>query len=130
MAAGAKTVFVINDDERFLDMVKVVLENEGYRVVTHQGALGAYWLVEATRPDLVIVGMRSEGLCDWHALAMLKLDRETAPIPVLACSPRGARSRHLRGALRDQGNDVLATPIDLDELLGQIERLTSGGRTN
>ena len=123
---GAKTIVVVHDDAAFLGMAKVVLKNEGYRVIAHQGALGAYWLIVETRPDLVILARRSRGLSDWHALAMVRLDPETASIPVLACSAQTEELGAVRQLLRRRGCDVLRTPVDLDRLLDTVRRLTGG----
>ena len=121
---GAKTIVVVHDDAAFLGMAKVVLENEGYRVVAHQGALGAYWLIAETQPNLVILDRRSHGLSDWHALAMLRLDPETASVPVLACSAPTEELGAARRLLGTRGCDVLRTPVDLDRLLDTVRRLT------
>ena len=101
----------------------MVLENEGYHVVAHQGALGAYWLIADTRPDLVILTRRSRGLSDWHTLAMLRLDPETASVPVLACTAPTEELGAVRPLLRERRSEVLRTPVDLDRLLDTVRRL-------
>ena len=126
---GPKTIVVVHDDAAFLGMAKVVLENEGYHVVAHQGALGAYWLIADTRPDLVILTRRSRGVSDWHTLAMLRLDPETASVPVLACTAPTEELSAVRQLLCERRSDVLRTPVDLDRLLDTVRRLTGDATT-
>ena len=128
-ATGPKTIVVVHDAAAFLGMAKVVLENEGYRVVAHQGALGAYWLIADTRPDLVILTRHSRGLSDWHTLAMLRLDPETASVPVLACTAPTGELGAVRQLLREGSSEVLRTPVDLDRLLDTVRRLTRDATT-
>ena len=120
-----KTIGVVHDDLDILRILRIILENEDYHVVTHHGALGAYWLIAQLKPELVILGMRSAGLADGHLLAMMDFDETTASMPVLVCVALSREARKLRAVRRGQGSDVLLAPIDLDLLLEKVRRLTS-----
>ncbi len=50
-----KRILIIDDDHNHSMAAKEILENEGYRVSTHDQALGSSALVRETKPDLVLL---------------------------------------------------------------------------
>ena len=121
---GRPTVAVVNDDPALLGMIELMLTREGYGVLASGDAHRAQPLIRDTSPDLVILDVPAWRRPDWQLLGRLRLDQQTASIPVLVCSA----SPELRAAearLRELGCDALEMPFDIDDLLAKVRRLTA-----
>jgi CheY-like chemotaxis protein len=115
-------IAVVNDDQVFIDLLRDLLTEEGYDVLTHPSGETAYALIRKKQPNLVILDMRlehPEG--GWMVLDLLRLDPETADLPVIVCSADAHFLRAKAAQLREEGCCVLEKPFRLDKLLALME---------
>ncbi|HYU19227.1 MAG TPA: response regulator [Chloroflexota bacterium] len=118
------TIVVVNDNPEFLELAQTLLQEEGYRVEVCQEGQRAYAFVKKAMPALVILDVRIVGVGEWQVLDMLKLDPETAKIPILVCSAAVNEVRAVEARLHEQGCEILFKPFEIDELLEKVQRLT------
>ena len=77
------TVLVIDDDRAATDLVQVILENEGYRVLkAYEGTAGVE-LAARERPDLVILDLIMPEMSGFHVAHQLKQIPATRGIPII-----------------------------------------------
>jgi CheY-like chemotaxis protein len=77
------TVLVIDDDRAATDLVQVILENEGYRVLkAFQGKDGVE-LAAREHPDLIILDLIMPEVSGFHVAHQLKQIPATRSIPVI-----------------------------------------------
>lgn len=107
-------ILVIDDEAMIVDMLRMVLELEGYTVL--EAADGQAGLARAldTQPDLILTDVMMP-IMDGHALChQLRAEPRTAHIPVIAMS----------AAYRPQDGDafdaVIAKPFHISPLLAVI----------
>lgn len=53
---------VVDDDPVTLELVRMILENRGYEIVTRDNALGTTAAILRERPDVVLLDIRMPGL--------------------------------------------------------------------
>ncbi len=82
-AQQVQKVVVINGTGEVLDLLESVLAAGRYDMVFVESSDRAYSQIKRVRPDLVILCVRLDDLDGFQLLSMLKLDAETASIPVL-----------------------------------------------
>ena len=130
MAEDQARILVVNDDTTFLQLMHDLLQcQEGYTVTTYTAADGAYELVKATQPDLVILDIRVEKEEQgWTVLDLLTGDPETLPIPVIVCSAAISTLQEHAAILREYDCEILAKPFDLDALLTMVRRVLAEER--
>lgn len=124
------TVVVIDDEKSVVNLLRVILETDGYTVyeaLTGQLGLGA---VDAVSPDVVLLDvMMTERTEGFFTLERLKRDPELRHIPVLVVSsiytefPRFTVDP-AAGWLPADG--FLAKPIDPRVLLDEVTRVLAG----
>jgi two-component system response regulator ChvI len=123
----APFVVAVNDDQRFLDLVRELLEAEGYRVTTWVDGSTAYPMLKRSQPDAILLDLRlatpDTGL---KLLEMLKLDPVTRSIPVIVCSADVRVLDSLDSRVRELRCEVLAKPFDLETLLALLAMVTTG----
>jgi len=78
----AKAV-VAEDSQTSLAMVKDLLENQGYQVIVAKDGIEAIESVYRESPDVVILDVVMPRMNGYQVCRMLKLDEETANVPVI-----------------------------------------------
>ena len=116
-----KKVLVIEDDQAIVEVVNIILENEGYEVasVTHINNIDT--LIQETSPHLILLDIWLGGH-DGGALAkQLKSSHETKHIPIVIMSA----SNETKEIARKAGVDgVLLKPFTIDDLLAIVQQNT------
>ena len=123
----APLIAVIDDDDAFVDLMRELLTDEGYRVVVGTAANEAAVMIARERPDLAILDLRMrEALSGIDILRTLRDGPSTATIPVLVCSADLIFLREHAENLHALRCDVLPKPFDLDALLAKIRAMLDG----
>ncbi len=82
-ASTTQKVVVINGNGEVLEQLETVLDAGHYDVIFVESIDHAYSQIKRLRPNLVILCVHIEDLDGFQVLSMLKMDEETAGIPVL-----------------------------------------------
>jgi len=79
-------ILVVNDDQVALELLKDLLEPEGYKVFMAQGAQPALEIVSTVRMDLILCDVVMPGMNGMELCRALKNSPKTADVPVLLVS--------------------------------------------
>ena len=110
---GKAKVLYIEDNIDNMTLVRRVLEIEGYEVIA------------ASRPDIVITDINLPDIDGYEITRLLKNNRKTAHIPVVAMTAN-VMQKH-RDSVAAAGCDgFISKPIDIDVLPDQIESFLKG----
>ena len=116
-------IFVANDDKSFLGLMQDLLESPEYTVSTLRVGHSAYDQIKKALPDLLILDIVIEHPdSGWRTLDMIKLDPETAHIPVIVCSSDHRALREKQAHLESLGCLIVEKPFDLDTLLDTVKQ--------
>ena len=115
-------ILLVEDNELNRDMLSRRLMRKGYEVVLAEDGAQGVAAATAGRPDLVLMDMSLPVLDGWEATRRLKAAPETRPIPVIALTAH-AMSSDREKALEAGCDDYDTKPVELERLLGKIERL-------
>ena len=120
----AATILIIEDDYDIGRANRAALELEGYRVMEADTLAKGRRIVEDALPDLIILDIL---LPDGNGLQYCEELRGKSGIRILFLSALNTKSDILAG-LRAGGDDYMAKPYDMDELLLRVEALLRRGR--
>jgi DNA-binding response OmpR family regulator len=117
----SKKILIVEDDDDQRNMLKVVLEQEGYRVITAQGARNALVYAELGPPDLILLDiMLASHMDGLEVLARLKTAKSTAQVPVMVMSALSDETQIKRA--REAGAvDYLVKPYQITDLITRVE---------
>lgn len=123
----APRVLVVEDDVVLADGLRHNLEVEGYEVVTESDGRRAFSLLNAVRPDVVILDLMLPGL---DGLELLRRWRETGDTTrIVILTARAEEGERARG-LNMGADDYIVKPFSVLELIArvaaQIRRIPSG----
>lgn len=113
------TVLVVDDEPRLVDVVRLNLEMEGYRVITAANGYEALERLKADLPDLVALDVMMPDMDGFETLARI---REVSSVPVLMLTVRAEESDRIRG-LEIGADDYLTKPYSPRELVTRIKAL-------
>jgi len=113
-----KKVLVADDDPAILDVMRMMLEFEGYEVSTTPN--GATILqMDSGLPDLLLLDIWMSGTDGRELCRRLKLNEKTKNIPIVLVSA----SKDVEHSAREAGaDDFIAKPFEMNELLQKIEK--------
>lgn len=116
---NTKTVLICDDDEGILDVVSIVLEDQGYNVVTVMNSNEIFHEIERANPVLILLDLWMPGLTGEQITARLKKSDQTKNIPVIIISA----SKDAQEVARVIGaDDCINKPFDIHHLEKVVEK--------
>ncbi len=115
-------VLLVEDNEMNRDMLSRRLSRRGFDVLIAVDGAQGIQVAKTELPDLILMDMSLPVMDGWDATRQLKTDTQTQSIPVIALTAH-AMSGDRDKALSAGCDDYDTKPIDLDRLLGKMERL-------
>lgn len=119
--ARTKTVLLVDDNEDVQQILPEALAAAGYQVLQARNGVEGLQLARDRHPDLIIMDAAMPVLGGWDATRLLKLDRTTAQIPILAFTASTVDSVQ-RQALFGVSDGVLPKPSTPREVLAEVAR--------
>ena len=110
-------ILIVEDDPDICDLLKRVLESDGYEVETASDSAGALKAVAVGVPDLVLLDVVLGG--DDGRDLLVKL-REKSDVPAVFLTGRGLEGDRIAG-LRMGADDYIVKPFSRGELTERIE---------
>lgn len=114
-------ILVVDDDQAVRDSLARSLQYSGYEVSTAVDGVDALAKLSGARPDAVIMDVMMPRLDGLEATRMLRSNGNDVPILVLTA--RDAVNDRVDG-LDAGGDDYMAKPFALDELMARLRALT------
>ncbi|MFA4043804.1 MAG: hypothetical protein HZRFUVUK_000583 [Candidatus Fervidibacterota bacterium] len=117
-------ILVADDEEAVVEMVRVNLEREGYKVITAYDGVEAIEKATSEKPDLIILDVVMPRLDGYEVLELLRVHPEMKDVPVVMLtgypSDIGAVA-----AFEHEADSYLPKPFDPETLVVLVRRLLS-----
>ncbi len=114
------TVLVVDDEPRLVDVVRMNLEVEGYRVVEAANGYEALDRLKQDLPDLVILDVMMPELDGFETLRRI---RAVSNVPVIMLTVRNEESDRIRGLEIGADDYISKSPFSPRELLTRVKAL-------
>ncbi|MFD2285185.1 response regulator [Pedobacter petrophilus] len=119
-----KIILVIDDDNRNIFALKAVLKAKGFECLSAISARDGFAIIEERENvSVVLMDMMMPDMDGYQAMAAMKKSPKMQNIPVLAVTAQamvGDKERCLSAG----ASGYVSKPINVDELLEQIEEVT------
>jgi two-component system cell cycle response regulator DivK len=119
-------VLLVEDNEMNRDMLSRRLRRRGFEVLMAADGEEGVSLAAAELPDLILMDMSLPVLDGWEATRRLKNAPDTARIPVIGLTAH-AMATDRDKCLEAGCDDYDTKPVELERLMGKIERLLGTG---
>lgn len=115
-----KKILVVDDDEAIVEVIQLILEDQGYAVVTSDNG-DIFDLLEKERPDLILLDVLLSGHDGREIARLLKKDVTKKHIPILMISAHPTAA----ATASDSGADAfLSKPFEIKDLLSLVSKYT------
>ena len=111
-----QTALIIDDEKQIRRLLRIVLEDSGYRVFEADTGKDGVSEVAHHRPDVVLLDM---GLPDMSGMDVLVRLREWTQVPILVLTVRDEAGDKV-AALDGGADDYVTKPFDTSELLARL----------
>ena len=109
-------ILVVEDDAGLRDVLRTLLEAEGYRVIEADTAARALIEARGHKPDAVLADL---GLPDRDGQVVIRSIREFSPVPIIVLSARAMEADKVL-ALDGGADDYVTKPFSSTELLARV----------
>ena len=113
------TALIVDDEKQIRKFLRIVLEEDHYRVLESENGKQALADVALRRPDVVVLDL---GLPDIEGIAVLKRLREWSQVPVLILSVCDGPEDKV-AALDAGADDYVTKPFEALELLARLRAI-------
>ena len=121
---AGELVLAVDDEPRYVEIIRFNLETAGYRVATAAGGEEALEVFAAEDPDLIVLDVMLPGI---DGFEVCRLIRERSSCPVIMLTAKGAEEDKIRG-LRLGADDYVTKPFSAQELLARVEAVLRRAR--
>src|SRR3990172_1427923 len=111
-----KRVLVVDDDVKTVELVKLYLSRDGYRVLTSHNGVEALRLAKEAHPDLIVLDLMLPGL---DGLEICRTIREESDVPIIMLTARTTDEDKLVG-LGLGADDYVTKPFSPRELAARV----------
>jgi DNA-binding response OmpR family regulator len=111
------TVLVCDDDEGILDVITIILEEEGFKVFPVISAQNVMTQIHALQPDLILLDLWMPHIDGISLTQELQRKKSTQHIPILLLS---AHNQLAQTAQKLGVSRYLAKPFDIDDLIKAV----------
>ncbi len=112
-------ILVVDDEKAIGDLMKDILEAEGYRVAVAADGLEGLKAFFETRPTLVLLDILMPEMNGWQLLERI---REVSEVPVIIVTALGREQDTVRG-LRSGADDYVVKPVRRSEFLARVDAI-------
>lgn len=110
---------VVDDDRAIVDVLSRTLKQRGFAVMAAFDGKEALAAVERVRPHIILLDLRMPVMDGYEVLTRLKLDPETADIPIVIMSAYNFEAE--RADVLKLANVCTAKPFDVEEFVTSVE---------
>lgn len=114
-----KKILIAEDDKAITEVVKLILDNEGYEVFTADQGKIIYKIVDKNKPDIILLDIWLYGEDGGQIAKHIRSKNETKHIPIVLMSANNETEKITKEVGAD---DFLLKPFDIDELLHIVRK--------
>lgn len=111
-----KTVLVVDDEVKILQLARDYLEHAGFTVLTASSGKTALAIARTEKPNLIVLDL---GLPDLDGLDVTRALRKESNVPIIMLTARGEETDKLVG-LELGADDYLTKPFSPKELIARV----------
>ena len=119
----ANKIMVVDDEPDVVDLVKLVLESDGFQVITAYSGKEALEKVGNEMPDLVLLDIMMPQMDGWEVYSRIRANPKTKDIPVAMLTAKSQSIDKMIGLHVVKVDDYITKPFGRSELLERVKRI-------
>ena len=115
-----KKILVIDDEEDYLNLVKTILEPQGYSVLTATDGHTGMEKLSLEKPDLLILDINMPEINGFNVCEKIRTSGEFKHIPIIMLTVRRKEEDKIKG-LETGADDYITKPFHPRELISRVK---------
>ena len=116
-------ILCIEDEPQMIDLIRLILETQGYRVVAAQGGEEGLEMMLSERPDLILLDIMMPEMDGGDVYHRMQQEPELSQIPVIVVTAKAAPIDKVLWMNVAQVDDYVTKPFGPADLLASVERV-------
>src|SRR6266536_5378527 len=112
----AQTILIVDDEVKLRDMIRVYLEQEGYRVVEAGHGREALYVARVEKPDVIILDLM---MPEMNGTEFMRAFSKEAETPVIMLTAKVEDQDKILG-LELGADDYITKPFNVRELIARV----------
>jgi len=129
MSSEPRTVVCIEDEPGVIELIRLILERRGLRVVGAVSGAEGLEVVRQVKPSLVLLDLMMPGMDGWEVYRRMKADAMMKTIPVIIVTAKAEGIDEVLAKHIAKVDDYIKKPFSLQELLQSIDRVLNRKKT-
>ncbi|BCB27467.1 hypothetical protein SKTS_23530 [Sulfurimicrobium lacus] len=117
--AGA-TVLVVDDAPPNVKLLRLILNDAGYRVLDAASGPEALATLRRDKPDIMVLDVRMPGMTGYEVCRQIREDAEFSALPVIMVTALSSPEDRIRG-IEAGATDFITKPFNKKELLARVK---------
>jgi CheY-like chemotaxis protein len=122
-----KKIMVVDDEPNILLIIKLLLQREGFEVITTKSGQECLDKLEEVKPDLILMDVMMPGLNGWEACKEIKENEKTKSIPVLMLTVRASEDSIEKSLDYAYADGHIKKPMTTKTLVDKINAVLETG---
>jgi two-component system, OmpR family, alkaline phosphatase synthesis response regulator PhoP len=122
VAAIHKKILIVEDEQDIVQLVKLYLEKEGFRVITAMNGLEALKKVTDDKPDLIVLDLMLPEMDGLEVCKRVRSISDTAMLPIIMLTAKAEESDTIVG-LELGADDYVTKPFSPKALVARVKAL-------
>jgi signal transduction histidine kinase/ligand-binding sensor domain-containing protein/DNA-binding response OmpR family regulator len=119
-----RQILVVEDDEQSIDLIRLLLEQENFKILSGRNGLEGLAVLQETKPDLIILDLMMPRMNGFQMLDEVRQHEQWKHIPVIVLTAKDLTSEE-RELLSTHVRSVMhKTSYHMKDLLAEVIRLT------
>jgi len=117
-------ILVVEDDEDLVHMLAYNLSKRGYQTAEAFDGMAACQLIEAEKPDLILLDILLPALDGWQICKLVRNHEEEriSEVPIIMLTALGSPEEKLKG-IEIGADDYIPKPFSVKEVMLKVDRL-------
>ena len=116
-------ILCIEDEPQMIDLIRLILETKGYRVLAAQGGEEGLKMMLSERPDLILLDIMMPEMDGGDVYHRMQQEPDLIPIPVIVVTAKAAPIDKVLWMNVAQVDDYVTKPFGPADLLASVERV-------
>lgn len=118
-----RVVVCIEDEKEMIDLVKLILEQQGFEVFGAVGGEVGLDQIAQTEPDLVLLDLMMPGMDGWEVYQKMKASETMRNIPVIIVTAKAQSIDKVLGLHIAKVDDYVTKPFGPRELVESVQKV-------
>ena len=121
---GAK-ILCIEDEPQMIDLIRLILANEGYEVIGAEGGEQGLELMRQEKPDLILLDLMMPEMDGGDVFHRMKEEVELRDLPVIVVTAKAAPIDQVLWINVAKVDDYVTKPFGPRELVDSVKKVLS-----